>query len=178
MSLNPINENINLKDNHTFRTVFDQFYVPLCLFAEKYVKDDEQANDIVQDCFLKLWQLRGDFIYLHQIKSFLYTSVRNKALNELKHHLVVQEYAQNVASKESDLLFHNQIIEEETHRLLYKIIETLPRQTKAVINYSLKGLSNKEIAETLAISAATVYSLKKVAYRKLREMLKGQYYLF
>lgn len=42
----------------------------------------EQANDIVQDCFVKLWQLRNDFIYLHQVKSFLYTSVRNKALNE------------------------------------------------------------------------------------------------
>ncbi len=171
-------EDINLKDSQIFRTVFDRFYIPLCLFAEKYVERQEQANDIVQDCFVKLWQLRNDFIYLHQVKSFLYTSVRNKALNEVEHRMVVQEYAQKMISKESEEFFYNQVIEEETYRILYETIDSLPPQTKAVIKCSLEGLSNKEIADTLAVSTETVHTLKKIAYRKLRESLKEQYYLF
>ena len=49
------------------------------MFANQYVENDALAADIVQECFVKLWQLRDDFMYVHQIKSFLYTSVRNKS---------------------------------------------------------------------------------------------------
>ena len=66
-----------------FQDVFQRYYVSLSLFANRYVDDEEVAADIVQDVFAKLWQIRTDFFYLHQVKSFLYTSVRNKALNEL-----------------------------------------------------------------------------------------------
>lgn len=177
MTLQRNNEETNLNDSHVFRTVFDRFYVPLCLFAEKYVDREEHANDIVQDCFVKLWLLRNDFSYLHQVKSFLYTSVRNKALNELEHRMVVHEYAQKMMRKKSDEFFYDQIIEEETYRILYETIEALPTRTKAVIKCSLEGLSNKEIAEALAVSTETVHSLKKIGYRKLRESLKDQYYL-
>lgn len=54
------------------------------MFANEYVCDDLLAADIVQDCFVKLWQSRDGFTYIHQIKSFLYTSVRNRSLNELE----------------------------------------------------------------------------------------------
>ena len=57
----------------------------LCLFANQYTEDEEVSADIVQDSFAKLWQIRDDFFYLHQVKAFLYTAVRNKALNELEH---------------------------------------------------------------------------------------------
>ncbi len=177
MTLNRTREDINLKESHVFTTVFDRFYIPLCLFAEKFVDSPEQANDIVQDCFVKLWQLRSDFCYLHQVKSFLYTAVRNKALNEVEHRMVVQEYAQSLIHKESEAFFYNQVIEEETYRILHETVESLPTQTKAVIKCSLEGLSNKEIAVNLAISTETVHTLKKIAYSKLRKSLREHYYL-
>ena len=62
-------------------------------------KIKKTSADIVQDSFAKLWQIREDFFYLHQVKAFLYTAVRNKALNELEHSKVVYEYAQNVIEK-------------------------------------------------------------------------------
>ena len=69
---------LSLSDDKEFQKLFDGFYVPLCVFANKYVDDAELSADIVQDCFLKLWQIRNDFFYMHQVKSFLYTSVRNR----------------------------------------------------------------------------------------------------
>ena len=80
---------IKLTDETQFRSIFDKYYISLCMFANQYVENDALAADIVQECFVKLWQLRDDFMYVHQIKSFLYTSVRNKSLNELEHTKVI-----------------------------------------------------------------------------------------
>lgn len=78
------------------------------MFANEYVCDDLLAADIVQDCFVKLWQSRDGFTYIHQIKSFLYTSVRNRSLNELEHSKVKSEYARKVMDSHKDAFFHDQ----------------------------------------------------------------------
>ena len=101
-------------DEREFHNVFDKYYVALCLFANQYTENEEVSADIVQDSFAKLWQIREDFFYLHQVKSFLYTAVRNKALNELEHSKVVFEYAQKVIEKRKDSFFHDAVVEEET----------------------------------------------------------------
>ena len=83
------------------------------MFANEYVCDDLLAADIVQDCFVKLWQSRDGFTYIHQIKSFLYTSVRNRSLNELEHSKVKSEYARKVMDSHKDAFFHDKVIVEE-----------------------------------------------------------------
>lgn len=117
------------------------------------------------------------FFYLHQVKAFLYTAVRNKALNELEHSKVVYEYAQNVIEKKKDSFFHDAIVEEETYRIVSEAINKLPDQMKAIMQLSLEGKKNAEIADRLNISTETVHTLKKIAYKKLRENLKDYYYV-
>ena len=168
---------IKLTDETQFRSIFDKYYISLCMFANKYVENDELAADIVQECFVKLWQLRDDFMYVHQIKSFLYTSVRNKSLNELEHTKVMNEYAQKVQEMSKDSFFQDKVIAEESYRILVDAIEKLPPQMKSIMQLALEGKSNPEIAETLNISGETVHSQKKIAYRKLRVYLKDYYYL-
>lgn len=109
-------------------------------------------------------------------KAFLYTAVRNKALNELEHSKVVYEYAQNVIEKKKDSFFHDAIVEEETYRIVSEAINKLPDQMKAIMQLSLEGKKNAEIADRLNISTETVHTLKKIAYKKLRENLKDYYY--
>ena len=159
---------IKLTDETQFRSIFDKYYISLCMFANQYVENDAVAADIVQECFVKLWQLRDDFMYVHQIKSFLYTSVRNKSLNE---------YAQKVQEMSKDSFFQDKVIAEESYRILVDAIEKLPPQMKSIMQLALEGKSNPEIAETLNISGETVHSQKKIAYRKLRVYLKDYYYL-
>ena len=168
---------IKLTDETQFRSIFDKYYISLCMFANQYVETDALAADIVQECFVKLWQLRDDFMYVHQIKSFLYTSVRNKSLNELEHTKVMNEYAQKVQEMSKDSFFQDKVIAEESYRILVDAIEKLPPQMKSIMQLALEGKSNPEIAETLNISGETVHSQKKIAYRKLRVYLKDYYYL-
>lgn len=168
---------IKLTDETQFRSIFDKYYISLCMFANQYVENGALAADIVQECFVKLWQLRDDFMYVHQIKSFLYTSVRNKSLNELEHTKVMNEYAQKVQEMSKDSFFQDKVIAEESYRILVDAIEKLPPQMKSIMQLALEGKSNPEIAETLNISGETVHSQKKIAYRKLRVYLKDYYYL-
>lgn len=132
-------ENIGIKltDETQFRFIFDKYYITLCMFANQYVGDDALAADIVQECFVKLWQLRDDFMYVHQIKSFLYTSVRNKSLNELEHTKVMNEYAQKVMEMGKDFFFQDKVIAEESYRILVDAIDKLPPQ-KVSCNWLLK----------------------------------------
>lgn len=159
-----------------FHNIFERYYVALCLFANQYMEDDEASADIVQDSFAKLWQIRDDFFYLHQVKAFLYTAVRNKALNELEHSKVVWEYAQKVIEKKKDSFFHDAVVEEETYRIVAEAIDMLPDQMKAIMKLAMEGKKNNEIAEHLNVSAETVHTLKRIAYKKLREHLKDCYY--
>ncbi len=160
-----------------FHDIFNKYYVTLCLFANQYTENQDASADIVQDSFAKLWQIREDFFYLHQVKSFLYTSVRNKALNEIEHSKVVLEYAQKVIEKKKDSFFHDAVVEEETYRIVSEAIDKLPDQMRAIMQLALEGKKNAEIAEQLNVSAETVHTLKKIAYKKLREYLKEYYYL-
>lgn len=159
-----------------YRTIFDKYYVALCLFANQYLEDAESSADIVQDSFVKLWQIRDDFFYLHQVKAFLYTAVRNKALNELEHSKVVTEYALKMAEKRKDSFFHDAVVEEETYRIVTEAIDKLPDQMKAIMRLAMEGKKNPEIAAKLNVSAETVHTLKKIAYKKLRLHLKDYYY--
>lgn len=163
-------------NEQSFHDIFDKYYVSLCLFANQYTEDPNVSADIVQDSFAKLWQIRDDFFYLHQVKSFLYTAVRNKALNELEHAKVVYEHAQRIIEKKKDVFFHDAVIEEETYRILTEAIDKLPEQMKAIMYLALEGKKNAEIASTLQVSTETVHTLKKMAYKKLREYLKDYYY--
>lgn len=168
---------VNLNRDTEFRDVFDAYYIALCVFANKFVEDEAMAADIVQDCFVKLWQIRSDFFYLHQVKSFLYTSVRNGALNELDHSRVVNDFARKYIERSKEGFFRDHVIEEETHRLLTEAIDRLPPQTAAIMRLALEGMKNPQIAETLQVSEETVRTLKKGAYKKLRASLRDYYYI-
>lgn len=170
-------EQINLTDEQAFKNLFDRYYIPLCVFAERYVGDEALASDAVQECFTRLWLKQHDFRYVHQVKSFLYISVRNNCLNELEHKEVVSGYKKTLLDKEDETTFRDSLIEAEMHRIVTEAVEKLPPQTRTIIRLALDGHSNGEIAEKLAVSKETVHTLKKNAYKKLRSCLKEYYYI-
>ena len=171
----PLPEIVQL-DEQGLHTIFQRYYAPLCLFAYQFTDDRELAADLVQEAFIKLWELRTHFSYLHQVRSFLYLTVRNKALNELEHQRVVKEYAADYQLKASEVFFEETLIEQETYRILTEAIDTLPTRMKEVMQWALRGKKNAEIAELLDCSIENVRSLRQQAYKRLRQQLKDYYY--
>ena len=71
-------------DGNAFKAIYDMHYRPLHHFSKRYVKDPEQAEDIIADAFIVLWQKRAEFQTLKGLTAFLYTIIRNASLNHIK----------------------------------------------------------------------------------------------
>ncbi len=137
------------------------------------MKDDLFAEDIVQDSFVYIWENQNDFNDAISTKVFLYRTVKNKCINQIKHQSARNKFEDNQPKDGFDEnLFLKKYINEETIRLIYKAIESLPQNCRSIIELSLKGLKNEDIADSLNISVNTVKTHKKTAYKLLRIKLK------
>ena len=165
-------DKIKLDNKETFKLIFEGYFTALCSFGYKYIKDNSAVEDLAQEVFISLWDKRQNFDHINAIKAFLYTSVRNKCLNLLKHQVVVQKHeAALIEELEYEQFFTNHVIEEETFNQLYSEIRDLPRSSQEIMILALNGLTNPEIAEELSISVNTVKTQKKIAYSKLKNSM-------
>ena len=161
-----------------FKELFDDYYIMLCVFAARYLKDDEQCKDVAQEALIGYWERREDFDDIYKVKGYLYTVTRNHCLNILRHEKVSLNYRKMYEEElESERVFEEQVIEQETYLLVRNAVDKLPPQMRKIIRYSLDGMSNPQIAKEMGIGEGSVKSLKQTAYRKLRAQLKGHFYL-
>lgn len=161
---------INKKE---YKNIFHSHYNALCAFAYGFLQDVKATEDVVQDAFLSLWEKRTEFENLAASKSFLYTTVRNKSLNILKHQKVVEKHTPHLIQElESEDILSKYILEEETFNRMFQEIKKLPASAREIMLLALNGLKNPEISEELNISVNTVKTQKKIAYAKLKSSLK------
>lgn len=162
-----IDEHINEKliarfrdgDMDAFRNIYNSFCEPLYRFAFSYLKDSFEAEEIVQDVFLKVWEKRDEVDEHKSFKSYLYRITVNKIFNELKHRVVKQKYEQHALkieqapgeTPESSIQF------QELNTKIEQLLLKLPEQQRNIFIMSRwKGLTNAEIAENLRLSIRTV----------------------
>lgn len=152
----------------SFEKLYDEMYHSLCLYGYKILPERDVVDDAVQEAFIVYWGKRNSLETFTSVKAFLYTVVRYKILTQIrnKHTISIENFSQS--NFESEV----QITKEETYKSLRKAIEFLPEQTKKIINLTMSGYSNQEMADTLDISINTVKTLKKKGYSKLRLRLK------
>ena len=162
---------------YTYEDIANRYIDTVYRLALSRTKSPEYAEDITQDVFVKLWEKKDDFTDLNKVRSFLYMAVHNKAINELVHRKTIVEHADMLNRFTLDEVFHERVVEHETYRMMLEEIDRLPNQMREIMLRALEGKQNKEIAEELHISPDTVHSLKKIAYKKLRESMKDEYYL-
>jgi len=159
-------------DPQAFSSFFHIHYRPLCYFAAQLVGSHPDAEDIVKDTYVKLWQKHTDFETAQNIKAFLYISVRNACLNFLRH-IQVKESSRKelmyLEENKGEELVLNQMIRAELMQEIYTEIEKLPEKRRQVFKLSyLDGLKNDEIAVQMNISIHTVKEHKGKALQFLR----------
>ncbi|QDO95757.1 RNA polymerase sigma-70 factor [Formosa sediminum] len=160
--------------------MFDSLYASLCVFSQSYVNNLDVAKDLVQDVFIKIWEDKIEFNNEVAIKSYLYTSVKNKSLDFLKssrfkstEHMSVIE----IDSLNKESFYLKEVVIEEASSRIEEAINTLPNKCAQIMRLSIKELTNVEIAKQLDISVNTVKAQKKIAYKRLRPLLKD-YFVF
>ena len=168
-------------DKQEFRLLFDEYYSSLCLYANSVVNDLELSQDIVSDCFVKIWEKKATIHIKSSLKHYLLLTVRN----------AIYSYLRSPESRKADIemileKLENSPIEEydldrdETIVHIYKLIEKLPEQRRLILEMAtFQGKSYKEIAELLGISVNTVNKQMSRAYRFLRDnMLRDDFIFF
>jgi RNA polymerase sigma-70 factor (family 1) len=163
-----------------YNNVFKKQYSALCLFSNKYIDNLEISKDIVQEVFIKIWEDQIEFQDDNTIKSYLYTSVKNKSFNYVKS----KEFkstgplpVKDIAELENDPFYFRELAIAETSSLIEKAVSTLPAKCALIIRLSLEGLSNAEIAEELGLAVNTIKAQKKIAYKRLKPLLKESFIL-
>ncbi|MDR0368261.1 MAG: RNA polymerase sigma-70 factor [Bacteroidales bacterium] len=163
-----------------YEMLFTHWYTPLCDYAYGIVYNTEEAEDIVQKMFCKLWDQRGRIEIHTSIKSYLYRVVHNECINRVKqlknineHHQDFHFEYQNRVENASDQLEY-----DELEQKMETAVENLPPRCREVFKLSRYSyLSYNEIAEKMGISSGTVEKQISKALHVLREEFKD-YLLF
>jgi len=158
----------------SFETLFRAYYATLCAFSRKYVKDPDDCEEIVQGFFLKLWDKREELEINLSVKNYLFSSIRNRCLNHIKHEKIKQEYSTEIlGNPTASIDTTNFIMEVDLVEKIERSIAALPDRRREIFTLSREqGLKYREIAEKLGISIKTVETQMGQALKDLRENLK------
>lgn len=165
-------------DNLTsFESLFRLHYTELCRYALKLTRNEQVAEEVVQEVFVSFWERRNEITITHSVKSYLVSSVRNRSINYLKLQLPKDR-------KKEDIEEHNMgasvddtssgIEYKELYDLIQYAITTLPQKCRAIFILSREeGLTYQQIADQLDLSLKTVENQMGIALKKLRLVLKA-----
>lgn len=161
-------------DKKAFEKLFFEYYPVLTVFAKKYVHDLDTAREIVQDYFVRLFESREKISIQSSLKSYLFSSVRNSCLNNLKRNKLHNNHIEHikVQSNNQDVDFQDSMEQTELEYRIWQEVSNLPDQCQRIFNLSRKeGIRNKEIANQLGISIRTVETQISKALKILRTNL-------
>lgn len=162
-----------------FEQIYKQYYPKMFAFAKNYIPANEDAENIVQDVFLSLWERKQEIVISYTLVTYLFTLVKNRCLNFLRHKLIEEEF--NSQMKEElrfkldalESMDYSYQSEKELQEVIRRALDSLPERCREVfIKSRIEGLKYKEISEELGISVNTVENQMVTAFKKLRVELK------
>lgn len=162
------------KDKAAFEQVFKTHYKNLYSYAFTILKDEGEAEEMVQQVFFKLWERSEHLSFSGSIAAYLYRAVHNESLNFLKHQKVKESHRLHVAysMKNGSEQPQGKIIGKELESKFREALNELPEQCRTVFQLSrFEDMKYKEIADKLDISVKTVENHMGKALKLLRTKL-------
>lgn len=161
----------HLAYEHYYRRLFETYYGSLVNFACRYAHDPEEAEDIVQNIFVAMWNGRVHFENELKMRNYLYRATIHGVYN-VKRHRRVCESGMAVLSQhqaQDDNLLQDAIQEHELWCRVVEAVDELPERCREICRMTLAGKKPSQIAEELGLSVETVKKQKKIAIQKLKD---------
>jgi RNA polymerase sigma-70 factor, ECF subfamily len=162
-------------DEKVFETLFRQHFYALVSFSSHLIFDTDAAKDIVHNVFINLWENRNNIHLESSLRSWLFTSVRNRSLNYLRDN---KKFIRNSKEIETGAgpdtgYDENQASSAELEGRVRAALDRLPEACRRIfIMIRFDGLKYRETAEKLGISQKTIETQMSRAFKILREELK------
>ncbi|MDE6297334.1 MAG: RNA polymerase sigma-70 factor [Muribaculaceae bacterium] len=151
-----------------FELQFKRLYLPLGMYALRLVNDVDQAEDLVQEAFLKSWNQMERGVELDNFKSWIYRCVHNECVSFLRG---VREMA---GMEEIPDVGEEVIDTSERDAAIWRAVDSLPEKCREIFLMSKRdGMTGEEIATELGISIKTVKNQMTKALARMREALSG-----
>jgi RNA polymerase sigma-70 factor (ECF subfamily) len=167
-------------DPQAFEQIFRAYYGKLCSFALRYVRTRENAEDVVHDVLFAIWRERATYEIRGTLRSYLYTAVRNRALDHLKREGVElrwreeAELTMEAFPAPGGTAADEELVAAELSAIVQEAIDALPpRYRQAYVLRRQHGLSYAEIASIMNITVKTVEVQIGQALKRIRERVRG-----
>jgi RNA polymerase sigma-70 factor (family 1) len=163
-----------------FRELFDRYAPRIYKFAFSYLKNRSDAEEIVQNVFMKIWEKRSSIKASENIKAFIFTITTNKIYDFIRRKNIEHTYHDqailNQGSNENNSW--NSIVYKDVQQTISKLSNKLPSQQQRVFNLSkMEGLTNDEIAFKMGISKRTVENDLYRAVLFLKQKFKNEAFI-
>lgn len=160
-------------DYKSYEILFDLYYARFVNFADSIIRDRAAAKDIVQEAFVRIWLSRARLNENQSLESYIYVIVKRLIFNYLRDRKPTETIDSESVAAMNDNAWGGQdliLVANETRRRIHDIVSRMPSQRQTVFLMSRnRGLTNKEIAESLKISVKTVERHITLALAELRE---------
>lgn len=161
-------------NRETFEGIFNEYYQALCRFAFGFLSDKDTSEEIVQQVLINLWDHRDALVQQKSIKSYLFTSVKNRCLNYIRDHKKFRnqhldlDCEWDIPSVDKDIT-----IEKDIEKQVNEALNKLPEKCREIfILCRFEDMKYKEVSEHLQISPKTVEAQMSKALKILRKELK------
>ncbi len=172
-----------------FEKIYTMYYPKLVRFSKEYVLTRADAENIVQDIFVHLWEKRNTLDKIQSINAFLFRLVKNKCVDFLRHKITIEVKQcdmQEVLLKEYNFKLYSielfddtSLSDAEIEHIIHTAIENLPEKCREIFILSkIEGLKYHEIAEKMQLSPNTVRNQIVIALKKMKDELKEYLPLF
>lgn len=161
-------------DANGLNQLFDRYATKLSRFAYGYLQSYDDAEEIVQECFMKLWELRNTFDEHIVFKTYLYTTARNLVLNQLRRqrYWTYEDYREETVLDEHS---PSQELEQQELTQFYQdaLAQLSPRRRQMFALSRQEGLSNSAIAKEMDVSVKCVENQITLALKFIRGYFKA-----
>lgn len=162
-------DHYNICHSKTFESIYNQYAKDLRRFIFFKTQDIDQAEDILQETFIKLWD-NCDNVNIDKVKSYLYTVASNSFLNIIKHQKVVKKHQQELVNHQTNESPEFIMLEKEFMDKLEHTINQLPDKQKEVFLLNrIEKKTYKDIAQHLNISVKAVEKRMHLALLVMRK---------
>jgi RNA polymerase sigma-70 factor (ECF subfamily) len=163
-------------DKQSYQKTFDNYFVPLCRYANVFLSNRPEAEDAVLDVFIHVWEHREEVDDSPSLRSYLFQSVHNRCLNLLRDRKRTYDLDNPQVSSilSTD---HSPLELDELSTLVREAVLSLPPRCREVfVRSRVDNLSNQEIAEAMSISVKTVEAQITKSLKHLKKHLSNSYH--
>ncbi|WP_316808950.1 RNA polymerase sigma-70 factor [Pedobacter agri] len=155
-------------DRFAFNQIYLRYWRTLHQKACRILKNDAEAEDIIQEVFVSLWQRREE-VKVVNLKAYLNQAVKFSVLKAIRENKVSDDFYDKLAKITVDLVCEDPLVFKEMGHLIQHLIDELPEDCRTIFNLSrIDNLTYKKIAFQLGISEKTVEKKMSLSLKSIK----------